>query len=34
MGRAVVYLASEDSGYTTGAFLRIDGGLGISKYSR
>jgi NAD(P)-dependent dehydrogenase (short-subunit alcohol dehydrogenase family) len=34
MGRAVVYLASEDSAYTTGAFIRIDGGLGISKYSR
>lgn len=34
MGRAVVYFASEDGAYTTGAFLRIDGGLGISKYSR
>jgi NAD(P)-dependent dehydrogenase (short-subunit alcohol dehydrogenase family) len=34
MGQAVVYLASEDSAYTTGAFIRIDGGLGISKYSR
>jgi NAD(P)-dependent dehydrogenase (short-subunit alcohol dehydrogenase family) len=34
MGRAVVYLASDDSAYTTGAFLRIDGGLGIGKYWR
>ena len=34
MGRAVVYFASEDGAYTTGAYLRIDGGLGISKYSR
>jgi glucose 1-dehydrogenase len=33
MGRAVVYFASSDGDYTTGAFLRIDGGLGISKYS-
>lgn len=33
MGRAVVYFASDDAAYTTGAFLRIDGGLGISKYS-
>ena len=33
MGRAVVYFASPDGDYTTGAFLRIDGGLGISKYS-
>jgi glucose 1-dehydrogenase len=33
MGRAVVYFASEDGAYTTGAFLRVDGGLGISKYS-
>ncbi len=33
MGRAVVYFASPDGAYTTGAFLRIDGGLGISKYS-
>jgi NAD(P)-dependent dehydrogenase (short-subunit alcohol dehydrogenase family) len=32
MGRAVVYFASDDGAYTTGAFLRIDGGLGISKY--
>ena len=34
MGQAVIYLASEESAYTTGAFIRIDGGLGISKYSR
>lgn len=33
MGRAVVYFASADGDYTTGAFLRVDGGLGISKYS-
>lgn len=33
MGRSVVYFASDDGAYTTGAFLRIDGGLGISKYS-
>jgi NAD(P)-dependent dehydrogenase (short-subunit alcohol dehydrogenase family) len=34
MGRAVVYFASPDGDYTTGAFLRVDGGLGISKYAR
>lgn len=34
MGRAAVYFASPDGDYTTGAFLRVDGGLGISKYSR
>jgi NAD(P)-dependent dehydrogenase (short-subunit alcohol dehydrogenase family) len=33
MGRAAVYFASPDGDYTTGAFLRVDGGLGISKYS-
>ncbi len=33
IGRAVVYFASPDGDYTTGAFLRVDGGLGISKYS-
>lgn len=32
MGRAVVYYASDDGAYTTGTFLRVDGGLGISKY--
>lgn len=34
MGRAVVYFASPDGDYCTGAFLRLDGGLGISKFSR
>lgn len=34
MGRGVVYFASDDGAYTTGAFLRIDGGLGIGKYVR
>ena len=34
MGQAVAYLASERSAYTTGAFIRVDGGLGIGKYSR
>ena len=33
MGRAVVYFASPDGDYVTGAFLRVDGGLGIGKYS-
>jgi NAD(P)-dependent dehydrogenase (short-subunit alcohol dehydrogenase family) len=33
MGRAAVYFASPDAAYVTGAFLRLDGGLGISKYS-
>lgn len=33
LGRAVVYFASSDGDYTTGAFLKVDGGLGISKYS-
>jgi NAD(P)-dependent dehydrogenase (short-subunit alcohol dehydrogenase family) len=33
MGRAVAYFAGEDGDYCTGAFLRIDGGLGIGKYS-
>jgi hypothetical protein len=28
-----VYFASADGDYATGAFLRLDGGLGISKYS-
>lgn len=32
MGAAVRYLASDEAGYTTGAFLRVDGGLGIGKY--
>jgi NAD(P)-dependent dehydrogenase (short-subunit alcohol dehydrogenase family) len=33
MGRAVVYYASSDGDYTTGTYLRVDGGLGIGKYS-
>lgn len=33
MGRAVVYFAGPDGDYVTGAFIRVDGGLGISKYS-
>ena len=33
MGRAAVYFATEDGAYTTGAFIRVDGGLGIGKYS-
>jgi NAD(P)-dependent dehydrogenase (short-subunit alcohol dehydrogenase family) len=32
MGRAVVYFASPDGDYTTGAFLRVDGGLALGKY--
>ncbi|MEQ8672731.1 MAG: SDR family oxidoreductase [Aggregatilineales bacterium] len=34
MGRAVVYFATADGDYTTGAFIRVDGGLGIGKYVR
>lgn len=33
MGAAVAYLASSAAGYTTGAFLRLDGGLGIGPYN-
>jgi len=33
MGRAVVYFAGPDGDYVTGMFMRVDGGLGISKYS-
>ncbi len=33
MGHAAVYFASSDGDYATGAFIRLDGGLGISKYS-
>jgi len=33
IGRAVTYFASSDGDYVTGAFIRVDGGLGISKYS-
>ena len=32
LGRAVVYYASEDGDYVTGTYLRVDGGLVISKY--
>jgi NAD(P)-dependent dehydrogenase (short-subunit alcohol dehydrogenase family) len=32
MGRAVVYLVSEDGDYVTGAFLRIDGGFVVGKH--
>jgi NAD(P)-dependent dehydrogenase (short-subunit alcohol dehydrogenase family) len=34
MGRAALYFASPDGNYCTGAFLRVDGGLGIGKFSR
>lgn len=33
MGRAVVYYAGPDGDYVTGTYLRVDGGLGISKYT-
>jgi NAD(P)-dependent dehydrogenase (short-subunit alcohol dehydrogenase family) len=32
LGRAVVYYASEDGDYLTGTYLRVDGGLVLSKY--
>jgi NAD(P)-dependent dehydrogenase (short-subunit alcohol dehydrogenase family) len=32
MGEAVAYLASDGAGYTTGAYLRVDGGLVIGPY--
>jgi glucose 1-dehydrogenase len=32
LGRAAVYLASSDGDYVTGAYLRVDGGLVISKF--
>lgn len=32
MGAAVRYLVSDAAAYTTGAFIRVDGGLGIGKY--
>ncbi len=32
MGAAVRYLASPEAAYTTGAFVRVDGGLGIGSY--
>lgn len=31
MGRAAVYFASADGDYTTGAYLRVDGGLALGK---
>lgn len=33
MGQAALYFAGDEAAYTTGAFLRVDGGLGIGKYS-
>lgn len=33
MGRTAVYFASDDGAYTTGAYIRVDGGLGISKFT-
>ncbi len=33
MAEAVLYFVSEKANYTTGAFLRVDGGLGIGKYT-
>ena len=32
MGRAVVYLASSDGDYVSGAYLRVDGGLVVGKF--
>ena len=32
MGRAVVYLCSDDGDYVTGEFLRVDGGFVVGKY--
>lgn len=32
LGRSVVYFASEDASYVTGSFVRVDGGLILSKY--
>jgi NAD(P)-dependent dehydrogenase (short-subunit alcohol dehydrogenase family) len=32
MGEAVAYLASDGAGYTTGAYLRVDGGLVMGPY--
>jgi len=32
LGRAAVHFASDDASYITGTFLRIDGGLILSKY--
>lgn len=33
MAKAVAYFTLEEAAYTTGAFLPVDGGLGIGKYS-
>ena len=33
MGRAVAFYASSDGDYVTGTFMRVDGGLGIGKFS-
>jgi NAD(P)-dependent dehydrogenase (short-subunit alcohol dehydrogenase family) len=33
MGRAVAFYAGPDGDYVTGTYLRVDGGLGIGKYS-
>jgi NAD(P)-dependent dehydrogenase (short-subunit alcohol dehydrogenase family) len=32
LGRAVVYLASDDGRYVTGEYLRIDGGFVVGKH--
>jgi NAD(P)-dependent dehydrogenase (short-subunit alcohol dehydrogenase family) len=32
LGRAAVYLASDDGAYVTGAYLRVDGGFVVGKY--
>ncbi len=32
MGEAVAYLASDGARYTTGAYLRVDGGLVMGPY--
>ncbi len=32
LGRAVVHFASDDASYITGTYLRVDGGLILSKY--
>ena len=32
MGRAVSFLCSEAAAYVTGAYIAVDGGLGVAKY--